>query len=282
MGAVKTISWLLLLLVGPGFALEPVGGLGGPYTVVRVIDGDTVELAGLGRVRLIGIDSPERYRGDKLDRKAAESGLERKTIQELGRAAASFSTDLLLRQEVWVEVDVERRDPFDRLLAYLYLADPAGAWSYRGERFRQVNLSVVEAGWAEPLTIPPNVAYAELFAAAARAARAARRGMWGRFAGEVGAVEIACVLYNPDGRDEGNELVTLYAAETTDVTGWRLVDRNGYATELEGELEGGYEYDFGFDEAVWGNGGDTAFLYDASDRLIDELSYLGGGRQACR
>lgn len=276
------VALLCLLTAGVAFALEPVGRLAGPFEVVRVIDGDTVELDDLGRVRLIGIDTPERNEGDKLDRKAAETGLDRDTIRAMGRAASEFTEDLLWRQPVWVEADVEARDDFGRLLAYLYLADPRGEWTAGGERYRQANLDIVRAGWAEPLTLPPNVAYAELFLAASREAREARLGMWAELAAERLGVEIACVLYNPDGRDEGAELVTLYARETTDVTDWRLADSDGNAIVLEGELEGGYEYDFGFDEAVWGNGGDTASLYDASGRLVDELGYLGGGRVACR
>lgn len=81
-----------------------------------------------------------------------------------------------------------------------------------------MNLEIVRSGWAEPLTIPPNVAYADLFVEAARDARDAQRGMWAELVAERRTVEIACILYNPDGRDEGNELVTLYAETTTDVT----------------------------------------------------------------
>lgn len=51
---------------------------------------------------------------------------------------------------------------------------------------------------------------------------------------------------------------------------------------LEGVLEGGFEYDFGFDGSVWGNSGDVAFLYNATGQLVDELSYEGGGSQFCR
>ena len=54
-----------------------------------------------------------------------------------------------------------------------------GDWLHRGRRFRQVNLEMVRAGWAEVYTVPPNVRYAELYLQAAREARARGVGMWG-------------------------------------------------------------------------------------------------------
>ena len=79
-------------------------------------------------------------------------------------------TSLLPRGTVIrLERDVEGRDRYGRLLAYVYrIAD--GAF---------INLTLAEEGYAHPLTIPPNIAYADRFAASAAAARAAGRGLWG-------------------------------------------------------------------------------------------------------
>ena len=263
-------------------ALEPAGDLAGPFEVVRIVDGDTVELEGLGSVRLIGIDTPEKYDSDKLERKARETGRSREAIQSMGRAASTFAETLLEGRRVWLELGVEERDRFGRVLGYVYVEDPAGEWDYANQRFTQVNLAIVDEGWAEPLTIPPNVTYADFFVEAAQEARAAGRGMWAELVVTEQTVEIACILYDPAGEDAGREVVTLYAIETTDVTDWRLTDDDGEGLVLEGVLEAGYEYDFDFEASVWGNGGDTALLYDPSGRLADELSYAGGGEQICR
>jgi micrococcal nuclease len=69
---------------------------------------------------------------------------------------------------VRLERDVEARDDYGRLLAYVHRADD-GLF---------VNLELVERGYAQPMTIPPNVANAERFVAAAREAEAADRGLW--------------------------------------------------------------------------------------------------------
>lgn len=120
--------------------------------VTKVTDGDTIRLGGLGPVRLIGIDTPEVYGG----------------VECFGREASEFARRLLpLGTRVRYRVGVEERDRYGRLLAYVWLPD--------GRLFNRV---MVEQGYAQPLTIPPNVRFADVFRAAARAARRARLGLW--------------------------------------------------------------------------------------------------------
>jgi micrococcal nuclease len=127
---------------------------------VRVVDGDTVVVRIDGadeKVRLLGIDTPETVDP-------------RRPVQCFGKEASRRTKELLPEgAEVRLERDVEPRDAYDRLLAYVYRADD-GTF---------VNLALLEEGFAQTLTITPNVAYADRFAAAAREARDAGRGLWG-------------------------------------------------------------------------------------------------------
>src|SRR5262245_15738931 len=117
----------------------------------RVVDGDTVRLAGLGRVRLIGVDTPEVYFKTEC----------------YGRQASNFTKRLLPPgTPVTYRFDVQHRARYGRELAYLY----------KGSTF--VNAELVKRGYAVPLTIPPNVRYAHRFVALSRAARDAGRGLW--------------------------------------------------------------------------------------------------------
>ncbi|MFN4071339.1 MAG: thermonuclease family protein [Thermus caldifontis] len=163
--------FLLLAVLSLGLAqtLVPQGRLQGPVRVVKVVDGDTLDLEGIGRVRLIGIDAPE----SRMNHRA--SGPEE---LRLGKMATDYLRRLLGGRPVWVELDVRERDRYRRVLAYLYVEDPRGDWVYGGRRFLQVNLEMVRAGWADPYTVPPNVRYAHLYLEAAREARAKGRGMW--------------------------------------------------------------------------------------------------------
>ena len=119
--------------------------------VERVVDGDTVVLSGLGKARLIGVDTPEVYGG----------------VECYGRAASAYAKRTLAGRRVRWRYDVERRDRYDRALVYVWLADG-----------RFFNSMLVREGFAQPLTVPPNVEFADRFVADARAARRASRGLW--------------------------------------------------------------------------------------------------------
>jgi micrococcal nuclease len=113
------------------------------------------------RVRLIGIDTPESV---ALERPHDCWGKE-----------ASAVTALLLPvgTAVRLERDVEPRDKYGRLLAYIYRT--------RDELF--VNLELARVGAAGELRIAPNVAHAGEFAGAVAAARQAGLGLWGACGG---------------------------------------------------------------------------------------------------
>jgi micrococcal nuclease len=125
---------------------------GGYARVTKVTDGDTIHLGDLGSVRLIGIDTPEVYG----------------SVECFGREASEFAKRLLpLGARVRYRVGVEERDRYGRLLAYVWLPDG-----------RMLNRVMIDKGYAQPLTIPPNVAFADVFRAGARAARQAGLGLW--------------------------------------------------------------------------------------------------------
>jgi micrococcal nuclease len=125
---------------------------------VRVVDGDTIRVAQDGRdvaVRYIGVDTPESVKPGS-------------PVECYARRASAANRRLVGGERVRLVGDVEARDRFGRRLAYVYRA--------RDGLF--VNAELVRAGYARPLTIPPNVAHADDFAELARRARRAGRGLW--------------------------------------------------------------------------------------------------------
>jgi len=135
--------------------------------VQRVVDGDTLVLINGERVRLIGIDTPEMHHSDKLIRDSKRSGQDVRTIQSLGRLSYEFTKKLVEGKEVSLEFDVEHKDKYDRLLAYIFLKD--GTF---------VNAEIIKEGYASLMTIPPNVKYADLFLELYQQARENKRGLW--------------------------------------------------------------------------------------------------------
>ncbi len=123
-------------------------------TVVRVVDGDTLDVRIDGRterVRLIGVDTPEVYG----------------QAEAYGAEASAFTKRRLDGREVRLELDVEERDKYGRLLAYVWVGD---------ELF---NATLLREGYAQLMTVPPNVKYVDQFVALQREAREAGRGLWG-------------------------------------------------------------------------------------------------------
>lgn len=141
-------------------ASGPAPAVGGAGRVEKVVDGDTLDVALAGRterVRLLGIDTPETVKPDT-------------PVECYGREASARLRALLPeRTPVRLVRDAEERDRFGRLLAYVY-RQPDGLF---------VNLDLVRGGYAQVLTLPPNVAHAAELRAAARDARRSTRGLWG-------------------------------------------------------------------------------------------------------
>lgn len=136
-------------------------GLTANAVVERIVDGDTIDVLIDGRedrVRLTGIDTPEKARRD--------TGA---PAECFGDAATAYTESLLpVGTAIYLERDVVARDDYGRLLAYVYRADD-GIF---------VNYELVRQGYAQPLTIPPNVAFAEVMVQAARDAESDDIGLW--------------------------------------------------------------------------------------------------------
>lgn len=148
----------------------------GQTSVVRVIDGDTYELSDGERVRLIGIDTPEKHASAKLTRDARRSGRDAAALQQLGTRASRHARQLVQGRRVTLEYDpanaaTGHRDRYGRILAYVWASDAAG------RRF-MVNEQLIADGYAHAYTQYP-FDHAARFLAAERRAREAGRGLWG-------------------------------------------------------------------------------------------------------
>jgi micrococcal nuclease len=120
-------------------------------TVERVVDGDTVVLRGLGRSRLIGVDTPEVHGRREC----------------FGTQASAYAERMLRGRRVRYAIGIEPRDRYGRALVYVWLPD--------GRFFNEL---LVAGGYARTLEIAPNVRYARRLRRRADEARAAGRGLW--------------------------------------------------------------------------------------------------------
>ena len=151
---------IALLAVFYFFLLRDVDAAPRPHTVsarvVAVHDGDTMSVV-IGRkkekVRLTGIDAPELAQ------------------RPWGINAKRYCRELVTSSgnSVTLEFDLEKRDRYGRLLAYVWTPDN-----------RLINLEMVRNGYAALYTFPPNVKYVELLREGQRYAREKGLGIWGR------------------------------------------------------------------------------------------------------
>jgi micrococcal nuclease len=121
--------------------------------VVKIIDGDTIEIEGNKTVRYIGIDTPELKD-------------ERSDIACLAGKAMEKNKELLEGNSIRLEKDVSKTDKYGRLLRYVYKDDIF------------INELLVREGYALVSTYPPDVKYQDLFIEAEREARNNKKGIW--------------------------------------------------------------------------------------------------------
>jgi len=157
-------------------------------TVVRIVDGDTAVFrlkdGTREKVRFIGVDTPESTT----------------KIEPYGKAASAYTAKKLkVGSKVYLEKDVEPRDRYGRLLAYVWLAKPS-AITQSEVRAKLFNAKLVIDGYAQQMTIPPNVKYANYFGTFADEARFANKGLWaagGDSGSDSGAAAVAPATPEP-------------------------------------------------------------------------------------
>lgn len=138
-----------------------------PGVVTRVVDGDTahVRLTRSGvveKVRFIGINTPESTNRH----------------EPYGKEASAFAKARLGGKTIHLEYDVDLRDRYGRLLAYIWMRPP-GDGGVADVRTGMFNATLLIEGYAQVATYPPNVRYVEVFRVLERQARAEARGLWG-------------------------------------------------------------------------------------------------------
>jgi len=126
------------------------------YTVISVIDGDTVIIddAKKSRVRYLGIDTPE-------------IALQDTPGDPMSKEAWDFNANLVEGEKIKLEFDEEKYDVYGRILAYVYVNDLL------------VNEELLKEGLATVLIIEPNQKYSEIIFNATDQAKNSKKGIWG-------------------------------------------------------------------------------------------------------
>lgn len=239
--------------------------------VSEIIDGDSIKLQSGEKVRLLGINTPEKG-------------------QPYHQEATNRLKELVGGKTVVLESDVEDKDRYGRLLRYVYIDDIF------------VNLALVREGYANVYIIPPNDKYETELKQAEDDAKSTKLGIWASPISEEGICDNRCIgIYYFHWDAEGNDCDNLNDEYVTlrnscpfacNLTGWTVKDEStriytfpsfvlsaestvklytGCGTNTNAEL---YWCSRGKScNAIWNNGGDTLYLRNSEGELILSYSY---------
>jgi len=231
------------------------------FYVSRIIDGDTIELSNGERVRLIGINAPEKG-------------------QYYAAEATNKLSQLIGYDSITLEKDVSDKDQYNRSLRYVYV----------GSTF--VNLEMVRQGYAIAYPYPPDVKYADEFEEAEQEAQDAQLGMWGGPSNV--SITVLYMHYDAEGNDNNNlndEYVIFKntGSISVNMTDWTVQDNanhlyrfptfnlsansivtlyTGSGTDTDTKLYWGRA-----GQAIWNNNGDTLYLRDSNGGLVTDYTY---------
>ena len=146
--------------------------------IERVVDGDTAIISFVfddgskylkERVRFLGVNTPETVHPNK-------------PVEYYGKEASNFTKSELTDKTVWLQTDVEVKDRYGRMLAYVWTKEPSKKDLDDEEAIREYmfNAKLLLDGYAQLMTVQPNSRYSNLFVHFQREARSEKRGLWGK------------------------------------------------------------------------------------------------------
>jgi len=239
--------------------------IGVPTThATRIIDGDTIEIAGGDTVRLIGIDTPEKG-------------------QFFFEEATDRLEELIGGREILLEIDKTDKDKYGRLLRYVFL-----------NRSDLVNTMLVREGLAKVLIYPPDRKYEQELLEAEELARIQNLGIWNYMAiTDAFCVGIFYFRYNAmgDDRDNLNDEYIEFRNKceySVEMTGWSVRDLAGHEYVFPKFIakkktkfrlytgsgtNGQAELYWNNNKPIWNNGGDNMKMKKPNGQLMLDYSY---------
>ena len=160
-GMIVAALWIVLAVLVAGCGEAKPSSVPGRESVQveRVVDGDTFEVKLRGqkeKIRMIGIDTPETKKPNT-------------PVMYYGQEAYAYTKKRLEKKRVELEWDVDQRDQYGRMLAYVWIGDEL------------LNRTLVQEGYARIYTFPPNVKYVEQFKKDQEEARKQKKGLWSNY-----------------------------------------------------------------------------------------------------
>jgi micrococcal nuclease len=229
------------------------------YDVSQIIDGDTIRLSTGEKVRLIGINAPERD-------------------QPYYNAATQKLTELIGNNQVTLEKDVTDKDQYGRLLRYVHVNDAF------------MNLEMVKQGYAISYSFPPNTKHLDEFVEVEEDARNSQIGIWTPSPFTLTVSSIHADAEGDDSENLNDEYIIFenVGDSTLNMTYWTVQDEannfyvfstfflgNNYSVTLYtgSGTDTSTKVYWESSKPIWNNDGDSLYLRDAEGLLVTYYSY---------
>ncbi len=136
--------------------------------VTWIYDGDTIKVENIGKVRLIGIDTPETKASSRDRFYTKKYPIKAKKLRQIARQVKKYNIRWVKGKTVKLKLDRTKKDKYGRLLAYVYL--PSGD---------MLNLVLVEKGFASVFR-RYDFRHKKKFLKAEKKAQKRKSGLWGK------------------------------------------------------------------------------------------------------
>jgi micrococcal nuclease len=250
----------LILIAGTYLLLKELSpSSNGTYEVSQIIDGDTIRVSTGEKVRLIGINAPERD-------------------QPFYDAATQKLFELIGNNQVTLEKDVTDKDQYGRLLRYIFIDDTF------------VNLEMVKQGYAISYSYPPNTKHLDDFEDGEHEARNSQIGIWTPSPFTLNVSHMHADAEGDDSENLNDEYVVFenVGDSTLNMTGWTVQDEannfyvfstfflgnNSSVTLYTGSgTDTSTKVYWESSKPIWNNDGDSLYLRDIQGLLVTYYSY---------
>ncbi len=165
-------------------------------TISKIISGDTFQLESGKKVRLIGVDAPEKKANAKAKEDSKRTGQDVSDIVSRGKEVIEWITPRLKGKKVFLKFDTKREDEDEAEWVYAYLYDVSGFYGgiveeeliedlkfdwwevFQRGKYIFINATIIKAGYATPVRDAPNLKHADLFEEAYWDAKEKGEGLW--------------------------------------------------------------------------------------------------------
>jgi len=164
------------------------------YTVKKVINGNTFQIANGEIIQLVGIKAPENYPSDKAKLQSELTGQSLKKIIKMGKKSTKALKKLIKGKKIYLELDVQAKNENGKIFVYAFVDFKKKRKNYENYVYDKngrlfINATMLKSGLAGVRNLPENFQYSNLFYSLFLEAVGKKKGLWSKKGWDSSRVE---------------------------------------------------------------------------------------------